>query len=151
MTERHIEILARGVVVSSGKLLFCQTNGAGNTYLPGGHVEFGEQARTALEREIDEELGLPSHVGRFMGVVEHRFNQRGVMHCEINLVFDVEVIGLESDRDPESPEDHITFHWFDLKNLHGSSLEPAVLRDRLLHWMKSEGGCWATGGVWPEG
>ena len=37
----EIEIMARGVCVLDGALLLCHSAGADNTYLPGGHIDFG--------------------------------------------------------------------------------------------------------------
>ena len=41
-TRGEIETIARGVCVKDGKVLLCRGKGLGTTYLPGGHIEFGE-------------------------------------------------------------------------------------------------------------
>ena len=82
-----IETIARGVCVVDGKILLCRAKGGTTTYLPGGHIEFGETGRQALVREIKEELGLESSTGAFLGVVENSFIQHGKPHAEINLVY----------------------------------------------------------------
>ena len=61
-----IETIARGVCVRGGKVLLCRAKGGATTYLPGGHIEFGETGRKALVREIKEELGLAAEAGRFL-------------------------------------------------------------------------------------
>ncbi|MDD5520408.1 MAG: NUDIX domain-containing protein [Kiritimatiellae bacterium] len=134
--KKHIEILARGVFIDRGKVLLCHTKGAENTYLPGGHVEFEESAKTALVREIKEELGRNAVIGRFLGVVEHSFIQKGKRHCEINLVFEMRIKGLNSVTEPVSHENYIEFLWVSLKGLYSISLEPAVLCKFLLSWLK---------------
>jgi 8-oxo-dGTP pyrophosphatase MutT (NUDIX family) len=73
MSKSHIEVIVRGVLVDGGALLLCRNRKRGHVFLPGGHVEFGEPARVALEREIQEELGLAVHVGDFLGLSEARF------------------------------------------------------------------------------
>ena len=133
--RKEIEVLARGVCVNRGRLLICHTKGAENTYLPGGHVEFGELAKQSLERELKEELGVRSKVGRFLGVVEHSFRQKGKKHCEINLVFEVEIKGLNVSRSPESKEDYIEFKWVPMSRLGSSRIEPAVLKKFLPSWL----------------
>lgn len=138
--KRHIEILTRGVCVMRGHVLLCHTKGAANTYLPGGHVEFREMARAALEREVAEEMGLRSTAGRFLGCVEHAFRQKGRWHAEINLLFRLRIPGLTPAVPPESREDWIEFLWVPSERLRTARLEPAALVDRLPRWLKSPAG-----------
>ena len=84
-----IETIARGVCVVDGNILLCRAKGGTTTYLPGGHIEFGETGRQAHVREIKEELGLESSTGAFLGVVENSFLQHGKPHAEINLVYEL--------------------------------------------------------------
>jgi len=134
-----IEILARGVCVVDGRLLLCHTKGARNTYLPGGHVEFREKARETLRREVEEELGVKAKVGRFLGVVEHSFMQKGERHCEINLIFELRIPGIDSSKAPDSLEAHISFRWVPIKRLCDSKIEPAVLRKVVASWLETTG------------
>ena len=82
-----IETIARGVCIQSGKVLLCRAKGGATTYLPGGHIEFGETGRQALVREIKEEMDVDATAGVFLGVVENQFRQHGKPHAEINLVY----------------------------------------------------------------
>lgn len=137
--KKHIEILARGVFVDKGRILLCHTKGAANTYLPGGHVEFGESARTALCREIKEELGCRAVAGAFLGVVENSFKQKGKLHCEVNFVFKMDVRDVRADRVPLSEEDYIEFLWVPLNRLRAANLQPLVLCGVLGKWLKGRG------------
>ena len=68
MPDNTIEIIARGALICSRRLLLCRNRKHGHVFLPGGHVEFGEPARAALEREMREETGyLPKKVERLGG------------------------------------------------------------------------------------
>ena len=133
--ERTIETLVRGVCVKRGQLLVCQSKGAENTYLPGGHVEFGERAGDSLVREIREELGVTAMTGAFLGAVEHAFRQKGERHCEINLVFALGIPDLDPGTDPSACEDWITFRWIPVDRLGRHHLEPAPLRKLIPAWM----------------
>ncbi len=47
--------------------------------LPGGHLEWGEDLRTCLERELVEELGIKPQIGRLLYI--HTFiNKAGTKH-----------------------------------------------------------------------
>ena len=126
-----IETIARGVCVVEGKILLCRGKGAASSYLPGGHIEFGETGRAALEREIREELGMESAAGRFLGVVENSFLQHGKPHAEINLVYELTLKG--DALGAASKEDWIGFEWKNLEELPGSDLLPADFR-KLSAW-----------------
>ena len=119
-----VETIARGVAVRDGKILLCRAKGGSSTYLPGGHIEFGETGREALVREIKEELGVDSTAGDFLGVVENSFDQNGRRHCEINLVYRMEL----ADVSVESQEDWISFEWRELADLPKANLLPAEMR-----------------------
>ena len=122
----HIETIARGVAVRDGKILLCKAKGGSSTYLPGGHIELGETGREALVREIKEETGLDSTTGRFLGVVENSFIQKGKKHSEINLVYELDV---ESpDGSVSAAEDWIEFEWRELEDLDAANLLPEAFR-----------------------
>ena len=122
-----VETIARGVAIRDGKVLLCRAKGGQSTYLPGGHIEFGETGREALVREVKEELGTDSTAGEFLGVVENSFDQHGKRHCEINLVYRLD---LASDA-AESQEDWIAFEWCDLAELPKANLLPGEMGDLL--------------------
>ena len=118
-----IEIIARGVCVQEGKILLCRAKGGATTYLPGGHVEFGETGRQALVREVKEEMGVDAETGAFLGVVENAFEQHGKPHAEVNLVYELKVPSATPAR---ACEDWIEFEWRDLAHL--DDLLPTVFR-----------------------
>lgn len=118
-----IETIARGVYVRDGKILLCKAKGGSTTYLPGGHIEFGETGRKALVREMAEETGLEVETGRFMGVVENSFLQHGKPHAEINLVYEMTLV--DADAAVSAKEDWIEFLWCPLSELEGARLLPA--------------------------
>ena len=146
--KRSIEVLARGVCAVQGQVLLCQSKGATNTYLPGGHVEFREPARAALEREIVEELGLRAKAGKFLGCVEHVFRQKGEWHTEINLVFELRIPGLKPGAPPPAQEEWIEFRWAPLAKLRQAKLEPAALIPELARWLHGAPGFAGTAEGW---
>ena len=121
-----IETIARGVCVRDGKLLLCRAKGGSSTYLPGGHIEFGETGREALVREMKEETGLDATTGRFLGAVENSFLQHGKPHAEINLVYELSLS--DPAADVRAAEDWIEFEWRDLADLASANLLPEAFR-----------------------
>ena len=121
-----IENIARGVCVADGKVLLCKPRKGGYTYLPGGHIEFGEKGREALVREIREEMGLEAEAGELLGVEECQFEQHGKPHAEINLIFRLTIPACLPSQDscPPAREDWIAFEWRDVADIGNANLLP---------------------------
>lgn len=130
-----IETIARGVCVRDGRLLLCRAKGGRSTYLPGGHVEFGETGRAALVREVREELGVDSSAGAFLGALENSFVQNGRPHAEINLVYELRLADGVDAEGLSSREDWIEFLWHDVSDLASVNLLPEGFR-ALSGWPK---------------
>ena len=134
----EVEIIARGVCCVAGHILLCHSKGADNTYLPGGHVDFGESSVESVRRELREELGIDASVESFLGVVEHQFIQSGEPHCEINLVFRFSGPDITPGVIPPSQEDHIEFLWASITALRACALAPEPLCERIPLWLETQ-------------
>jgi ADP-ribose pyrophosphatase YjhB (NUDIX family) len=128
----RIEIIARGVAIENDRVLLCRSVSGGYSYLPGGHVEPGEAAARALEREMLEETGLEVQAGDLLCVHEERFEQQGAPRHEINLVFHMERPPAWPDA-PASLEPGIAFSWQPLRDLESADLLPRTMID----WLRS--------------
>lgn len=77
--------------------------------LPGGHIDYGENMRTGLMREVQEELGIEVGLGDPFAVFTYTNEIKGSHSIEV--VYFAQVVG-----DPNAikidPDDHSTFGWF---------------------------------------
>jgi len=126
--------IARGIVWSEGRVLVAHQKGAANTFLPGGHIDLGERAESALIREIEEEIGHRATVKRFVGALEAEWTEDGEPQHEINLLFEVGIPGLRPDPPPDSLEPHLEFFWVAPEDLAARNLLPSPLIDCLRNW-----------------
>ncbi len=136
--------LARGIIFLNGKVLLAHMKGAQNTFLPGGHIGLGEKAKAALLREIAEELGREASISRFIGAVECAYTDAGRENHEIDLLFELDVPGLEPGRVPASREGHLEFLWSEPGELEAHNLLPAPLIDCLQTWERDYRAFWGT-------
>jgi 8-oxo-dGTP diphosphatase len=128
-TTSHIQVIARAIIIHDGHLLVTYPAPSKNyTYLPGGHVEFGEQAGTALLRELKEECGLiDASIIEYAGTIEAAFTRpNGIMQHEISVLFLVEAPSLSSKVTPQSLEEHIGFAWVNGNTLDTAKLLPSA-------------------------
>lgn len=147
---RRIEIIARGLLLDGSRVLLCRNVEAGYFYLPGGHVEFGEPAAKAVEREFHEECAVVVRAGSCALVTEESFAARGKQHHEINVVFHVEQISQSPERErgvsgglpsprvsPQiiSREPEIAFEWVELAAIVQTDLRPPTIHA----WLASGG------------
>lgn len=62
-------IRCRAIIFHDGKLLLVRhSSDSGYVALPGGHLEWGEDVKSCLSREITEELGVKPVIGRLLYV-----------------------------------------------------------------------------------
>lgn len=129
MPDAHpeIEFIARGVVFHGERVLLCRSVKSKYCYLPGGHVELGEPAATALAREFQEETGLDVAVHDCVLAQEHVFRQKGNLKHELNLVFRVELVGVVAGAPVPSLEPKIEFVWVGVGDLDDHDIRPAAV------------------------
>ena len=134
--------LARGIIISEDQVLLAHAIGHQNTFLPGGHIEFGESAPDALKREIEEELGLSCYIDGYLGSVEHQWEKNKELHCEMNQVFRVKVPELDLLQPPVSLESHIEFYWASVYELAAHHLQPYPFRKLIPQLVRGDTSIW---------
>ena len=137
---KAFEVCVRAVIRRENKILVCRRKDKDYYFFPGGHVEFGESAQKALVRELKEELDLPVQKVSFIGSMENVFNEDYKKKHEFNLVFDVQARDVRD----KSAEDHLEFHFFDLKRLAKERVLPIDLRDQVLKWLGDKKIFWVS-------
>lgn len=133
-TTLPIHVLARAVILSHKHILLAypQNSKREYTYLPGGHVEANEDARSALHRELIEEIGYDCRIGHFLGCLEYRFDGQQKCHNhEYNLLFLAHHEEFCYQKSVTSKEAKLCFRWVPLEKL----AEAKILPEGLVRWI----------------
>lgn len=128
---KHVELIARGLLIERDSVLLCRNLVHNYSYLPGGHVELGEPSSSAVAREFLEECGTEITVGPPLFISELIFTQRDKPRHEVTVVF--HVARRDSSRPIHSLEPDISFHWATQPQLPSIDLRPTHVR----HWLLS--------------
>ena len=128
--------------IEDDEILLAHAKGEDNTFLPGGHVEFGESATTALKRESEEELGIETETLKFSGILEYKYGDltnKNETHHEINLTFHTEIKGgIPCENGMESKKKKLEFFWAKINKLEKSNLLPEPLIELIPKWIKEK-------------
>jgi 8-oxo-dGTP diphosphatase len=134
----YIRVVVRGVILVDGCVLVAHCKGATNTFLPGGHVEFGESLPTTLARELMEEVGLCVQVSNYLGAVEHQWIEGDRHRHQINHVFVALLPNLDALPTLESREEHLEFFWVRPSELSQHNLMPSPLIKLVEHFVEGD-------------
>lgn len=134
--DAAFKVRAAALIVRDGRVLLNHVQSGGAWMLPGGTGEFGESSETTLRRELREELGVETAVGRLLWVVEHffvggprRWHQLLWVH-EAALPEDCAIVRKETWESAGS-DGVDRFRWTPLSDLHGVRLIPGFLADAI--------------------
>ena len=85
-----IKQVAAALIVQQDDILCCQRTEYQALPLkwefPGGKIEPGEDALAALQRELDEELGIYAHIGRKVAQLQHHYANGNAVELHFFLV-----------------------------------------------------------------
>lgn len=138
--NHNFEVCVRAAIFNRGRILVCWHKAKKHYFFPGGHVEYGEEAKDALQRELKEELGIKVKKMSFIGITENIYQESEKPHHEINLVFQV----FADETKDKSEEDHIDFVFFSEKEFKEKEILPISLQKSVIKWLKDKKVFWAS-------
>ena len=137
--ERLFNHRVAGIAVRDGHVLVCTEDTDNFCLLPGGRIELGEDSKTSLEREIEEEMRSLAKVGRLLFAVENFFERDGFAFHEVGIYYELDLPSdfafVSGDVCLETEEDGhmLYFRWLPIDEtaLRAANLQPHWLYQRL--------------------
>ncbi|MCB1559255.1 MAG: NUDIX hydrolase [Alphaproteobacteria bacterium] len=122
-------VSVRAVIVKDNKLLVVNGDGAGDFWCtPGGRLDYGEDLKTGIAREVFEETGLSVSVGDAFAVSEFVL-ESNTFH-NVDIFFRCEVVGGEITADWKDTGGPVVDRCFvSLEELQTMNIFPRWLRD----------------------
>jgi len=130
--HKNISFRSAALIVKDKKLLFAKHINHPCYYLVGGGVEEGEASKTAVIREIYEEIGLTLEVDKLVMIQErfHKVNEQ--RHHEVVFLYlikncdDINILdGTFSDQGTKE-----TLHWLPIDKLSEFEIVPEFLKSK---------------------
>jgi len=135
-------VLVRALILDQDHVLVCKTLDLPTNFyfFPGGHIENGESAVSALMRELQEETGAECKVKRFLGCLEYIFEPGNFARChnhKYSFLFEAESDSLKLDLPLPQVEPHLQLLWVPLTQINDIDFRPAPLKKLIPVWLKA--------------
>lgn len=138
---KRLKIRVNGIVLKENKVLVIKSKNNSSYYLPGGHIELGEDSKQAVSREMLEELGTEVVIKEKIAIAENFYLDKcGKEVHEISFYYVVDPIDFEKipmvayervENDKGEMKLH-KFDWLDINAIKDVDFKPEFLREKLL-------------------
>jgi len=132
-----IHTIARAYIKDAEFILLAATKT--HFFLPGGHVKYLESAKSALKREISEEMGIEQvEVKNYLGLFETIWDDNGKPVQEFSIIFEISSNQFCMNNKIISKESHLQFHWIKFTELEKINLLPKSIDKFLAKYEESK-------------
>ena len=139
--KQKFKYRVNGIIIKDNKILTIKMKNNISYCLPGGHVELGEYSKTAILREMLEEIDTPVSISKEIAIVENFYiDKKDLQTHEISFYYIVtpenfDKISLGKYKKEENDKGKIKIHnfeWLDISTLENYDFKPKFLKDKLI-------------------
>lgn len=135
--EKHrLNIRSACVIIHQNKMLAHHNITKPHYCLPGGRIEIGEDSKTTVKREVQEELGKEIEITKDLGMIENFFQMDGKDYHEIMFVYFAEFVNEEDKQITHTLQNcegksELQYEWLDLDKMEQYAFLPKVIPQML--------------------
>lgn len=137
--EKGFKYRVCGVVIKDERVLLQKSIENDFYFLPGGHVELGEDTDTAVKREMKEETEREYNIDELIVINENFFMHEDKKYHELGFYYkmspkeDMEIKNYSRIEIDKGKPKKLEFEWIALDNLKNVDFRPAFLKEKLLN------------------
>lgn len=133
--EYKLNIRAAGMIIHNNKILLHRNKQDEHYCIVGGRIAIGEDSKTTVEREMEEEIGKKVEVKDFLATIENFFiDSEGIKFHEFMFIYKAEFVD-EEDKKIEytlknlEGQDYLQYEWIDIDKIDEINLQPKILKE----------------------
>lgn len=137
--EKGFKYRVCGVVIKDGKLLTQRSEKNNFYFLPGGHVELGEDTQMAVIREMKEETLVEYNVDELMVINENFFMHESKKYHELGFYYklspqkDMITENYSRIEIDKGKEKKLVFEWIEIQSLNSIDFRPSFLKEKIMN------------------
>ncbi len=127
-----LNIRAGGVIIHNNKVLLHKNELSDHYAIIGGRVKIGEDSKSSVKRELEEEIGKNVKIEDCLATIENFFDAKGKKYHEIMFLWKAE---FEKDEDKNidytlynaEGKDYLSYKWIDIDKLNNYNVVPKAI------------------------
>ena len=134
--EYKLNIRAAGMIIHNNKILLHRNKQEEHYCIIGGRIEIGEDSKTTVKREMEEEIGKKVEVKNFLATIENFFTDlEGVKFHEFMFIYEAEFV--DDDKKIEytlknlEGKDYLQYEWINIDKIDEINLQPKILKEMI--------------------
>ena len=131
--DYKLNIRAAAIIIHNNKLLTHKDTRLNFYGLLGGRIEIGEDSKTTILREMQEEMGKEVEITGYVGTVENFFEVEGSKYHEIEIIHKAEFLK-EEDKKLEQTikniegKEHLQYEWVEIDKIDEYDIRPQIIK-----------------------
>ena len=131
--DYKLNIRAAAIIIHNNKLLTHKDTRLNFYGLLGGRIAIGEDSKTTILREMQEEMGKNIEIIGDVGTIENFFESDGYKYHEIEIIHRAEFVD-EKDKKIEQTikniegKDYLEYEWVDIEKIDEYDIRPQIIK-----------------------